>query len=278
MDWLTEPLGYSFFRTGLAVAVVSGALCGLVGVFVVLRQMSYIGHGLAHAIFGGAVASYMTGINFYLGASAWGFTAALIINDLTRRRRIGADAAIGIVTTASFAVGVALISRSTGFTRSFDAALFGNVLAVTGADLAVVCVVAVLAGAVVFFRYKQLVFTTFDREVAEASGLETGRLDILIALTLAATVVATLQVLGATLVAAALVIAPSVARLLTERFSQMLWLSTGIGAACGAIGMFLSWQFNIASGAAIVLVSAAFFLGVLAATAPRRRSAPRAAS
>ena len=95
--------------------------------------MSYIGHGLSHAVFGGAVASYVMGVNFYVGAGIWGFAAALLINALTRRRQIGADAAIGIITTASFAFGVALISQYRRFTRNFDAALFGNILGVTNA-------------------------------------------------------------------------------------------------------------------------------------------------
>ena len=120
----------------MIAATTVGALCGLIGVYVVLRKMSYIGHGLSHAIFGGAVVSYVMSINFYLGASIWGFLSALLINATTRRRKfIAADAAIGIITTASFALGVALISRYRTFTRSFDAALFGNILGVTNNDL-----------------------------------------------------------------------------------------------------------------------------------------------
>ena len=113
IDFFTDPLAYQFFRNGLYAATLSGALCGMMGVYIVLRRMSYIGHGLSHSVFGGAVVSYIIGINFYLGAGAWGFLSALLINATARRRKIGADAAIGIVTTASFALGVALISRRT---------------------------------------------------------------------------------------------------------------------------------------------------------------------
>ena len=118
-----EPFQYEFFLKGAVAATLVGALCGFVGVYVVLRGMSYIGHGLAHAIFGGAVVSYVMSINFFVGASVWGFASAVLINMTTRGRKIGADAAIGIVTTASFALGIALISRYKTFTRSFDAAL-----------------------------------------------------------------------------------------------------------------------------------------------------------
>src|SRR5947208_5030605 len=107
MHFLLDPLQFGFVRHALIVCAVAGALCGLLGVFVTLRGMSYIGHGLSHAIFGGAVVSYILQFNFYVGAGAWGFLSALLIHAVTRKRQIGADAAIGIVTTASFAVGVA---------------------------------------------------------------------------------------------------------------------------------------------------------------------------
>jgi ABC-type Mn2+/Zn2+ transport system permease subunit len=119
MDTLLEPFEFAFFRNGMAVATLAGALCGMVGVYVVLRGMSYIGHGLSHAIFGGAVASFVTNVNFFVGAGVWGVVSALLVSRVARRRTIGADAAIGVVTTASFALGLALISATTGFTRNF---------------------------------------------------------------------------------------------------------------------------------------------------------------
>ncbi len=131
IELLIEPFQFEFFRNGTMAAVLAGALCGLIGVYIVLRGMSYIGHGLSHAIFGGAVVAYVMQWNFYLGAGMWGFLAALLINQTVRKTQINADAAIGVITTASFAVGVALISRYRSFTRSFDAALFGNILGVT---------------------------------------------------------------------------------------------------------------------------------------------------
>lgn len=271
MDVLVEPFRHAFFRNGMAVATLAGALCGLVGVYVVLRGMSYIGHGLSHAIFGGAVASFVVNINFYLGAGAWGLVSALLINGVARRRKIGADAAIGVITTASFAFGVALISlHPRTFRRNFEAALFGNVLGVTGADVAVVAVVATGVAAAVFLRYRALLYSTFDPEVAEISGLRTARVDALLALLLAAVIVTTMPVLGVTLVAAALVIPPVVARMLTDRFGRMLWLSIAVGSVAGFSGMYLSWHLNIASGASVVLVGAALFTVVYAVTGRRR--------
>ncbi|MDP9466423.1 MAG: metal ABC transporter permease, partial [Actinomycetota bacterium] len=124
-ETLLDPFGYEFFVKGLVAAVLAGALCGLIGVFVTLRGMSYIGHGLSHAIFGGYAAAPLIGLPIVLGAGLWGLASALAINAVARSRRIGADAAIGVVTTASFALGVALLTRFGNTGPSFDALLFG---------------------------------------------------------------------------------------------------------------------------------------------------------
>lgn len=277
MNWLLEPLGFAFFRDGLAVAIIAGALCGLVGVFVVLRSMSYIGHGLSHAIFGWAVLSFILGVNFYIGAAAGGFASALLVNRVARRRSIGADAAIGVVTTGIFAVGIALISRpSRGFTRNFEAALFGQILGVQTRDVVIVAAVAVLVALAIIANYRGLLFSTFDPEVAAVSGVPTGRLDALLALILAGTIVATMQVLGVTLIAAALVIPPVIARMLTDSFSRMLVWSSAIGAVMGLVGMFASYYLDISSGASIVLVGAVAFALVFTASGTRRTVLPSA--
>ena len=270
-DALTEPFAFEFFRNGLVVATIAGALCGLVGVYVVLRGMSYIGHGLSHSIFGGAVASSVAGVNVLLGAAVWGFASALLISGVTRRRVIGGDAAIGVITTAAFAIGVALISARRSFSRNFDALLFGNVLGVERSDIAVVAAVALGAAAVVFLGYRQLLFTTFDPEVAETSGLATGRVDALFSLVLAMSIIATMRVLGVTLIAATLVVPPVVARMLTNSFSRMLVLSTLLGSACGFVGMYASFRLDIASGASIVLTGAVLFVVVFVLTGAQSR-------
>ena len=260
------PLEYEFFVRGLIVATLVGGLCGLIGVYVVLRQMAYIGHGLAHAIFGGAVTSYVLSINFFLGASLWGFVSAMLINMASRRRSISADAAIGIVTTSSFALGIALISKFRNFTRSFDAALFGNILGITQADMFAIFAVAAVAAVAVFIGYKYLLFTTFDYEVARFYGVPTGWIDAGFALLLAAVIVVSLQVLGVTMIAAAIVIPPVSARLLTNDFTKMLLLSVVIGAFCGLGGLYMSFYIDVSSGASVVLFSASVFLVALGYT------------
>lgn len=266
---LTEPLQFDFFVRALIAATMVGALTGLVGVYVVLRRMSYIGHGMSHAVFGGAVVGYVAGFNFYVAAGLWGFISALLINQTTRRRQIGADAAIGIVTTASFALGVALISRASSFTRNFDAALFGNLLGVTRSDLLVIAGVLVVTAAAIFFLYKQLLFVTFDGEVAPIYGVPSGWIDSFFALVLAATIIASIRIMGVTLIAASLVIPPVIARLITDRFAAMLVISTAVGAAVAFVGMFVSYHADIASGASIVLLSAALFVVTIVAVSLR---------
>jgi ABC-type Mn2+/Zn2+ transport system permease subunit len=260
-----EPLQYEFFLRGLLAATLVGGLCGLIGTYIVLRKMAYIGHGLSHAIFGGAVVSYVLSINFFIGASAWGFLSALIITFMTRRKEIAADAAIGIVTTASFAMGLAIISRYKTFTRSFDAALFGNILGVSGQDLIAIIIVSAVSITTIILGYKLLLFTTFDREVAQLYGVPTGWIDAGFSL------IVSLQVLGVTLIASAIVIPPIVARLLTNSFMKMLFLSSVIGSLCGLCGIYLSFYIDVSSGATIVLLSTALFAIVLGYTSIRNK-------
>ncbi|MCP4359292.1 MAG: metal ABC transporter permease [Chloroflexi bacterium] len=270
METLLTPFQFEFFRHGTIAAVLVGSLCGLIGVYIVLRGMSYIGHGLSHAIFGGAVVAFVMQINFYVGAGLWGFIAALLINQTVKRTRINADAAIGVITTASFAIGVALISRYRRFTQSFDAALFGNILGVTATDVWVIVGVTALIVLVVGLLYKQLLFTTFDSEVAQVYGVPTGWIDTWFALILAAAIIASIQILGVTMIAAALVIPAITARLLTDSFHRMIVISTGMGGLTGLLGMYLSFYVDVSSGATIVLLQAFFFSLALLVMSHRR--------
>ena len=275
MTGLLQPFQYEFFRNGMLSAVLVGALCGMIGVYIVLRGMSYIGHGLSHAIFGGAGVAFVLSWNFYLGAGLWGFLAAVLINQTVRRTRIGADAAIGVVTTASFAVGVALISRYRRFTRSFDAALFGNILGVKSEDVWVILGITVLIALVIVLLYKQMLFATFDSAVAQVYGVRIEWIETIFALVLAAALIASMQILGVTLVAAALIIPAITARLLTDSFDAMIVLSTIIGAMSGLIGMFLSFYADVASGATIVLLQASFFVIALTISSLRKQATQR---
>ncbi len=270
MEALLSPFAYPFFIKGLGVATLAGGLCGLIGVYITLRGMSYIGHGLSHAIFGGFAASSIININYYLGAGVWGLASALAINKVTRSRRIGADAAIGVITTSSFALGVALLSHYGSKGPAFDAALFGSIIGVSAGDVWALAGITTFTVAVIFLNYRALLFATFDPEVADVSGVRVARTDALLMLVLSLAILATLTVIGVTLVAATLVIPAVVARMLTHRFSRMLWLSTVIGAGCGFVGMNLSYHLDVPSGTMIVLTGALTFTVVLSLTGGRR--------
>ena len=257
---MLEPFAYEFFVRGLIAATLVGSLCSLIGVYIVLRRMSYIGHGLSHAVFGGAVVSYILSFNFFIGASVWGFLSALLITLTTRKRKIGSDAAIGIITTASFALGIALISRFKSFTRNFDDALFGNILGVTEGNLIAILVVSLVTVVIVIIGYKLFLFATFDPEVAGFYGVPTVWVDTMFSLVLAATIVVSIRVLGVTMIAAAIVIPPIIARLLTDSFKTMILLSTGIGAFCGLGGIYISYFVDVSSGASVVLFSTLLFV------------------
>ena len=273
MHVLLEPFQYGFLRHALVVCTFAGALCGLLGVFVTLRGMSYIGHGLSHAIFGGAAVSAAIGLNFFVGAGIWGLGSGLAISRVTRRRIIGSDAAIGVITTASFAFGIALLGFYSRVKQSIEATVFGSVLGVSQADMWVVIGVAVVTAIVVVARYRPLLFTTFDAEVAQASGVNTDRVDALMMLLLCASILASMKVLGVTLIAAALVVPSVIARMLTDSFTKMLWLSSLIGGLAGLVGMYLSYHLDVSSGAAIVLLD---FLVFAVVFAPHRHQGPPA--
>ncbi len=201
----------------------------------------------------------------------------MLILLIARRRSIGADAAIGVITSASFAIGLVIISVYGSFTRNFDAVLFGNVLGVGTGDVVIVASVATVAAAAVFLRYRQLLFTTFDPEVAEVSGVSTARMDVLLAVLLTALITVCMNVLGVTMIAAMLVIPPVIGRLLTDSFHRMLWISVAVGTFCGFVGVYLSYYLNWASGPAVVLTGAVLFVCAYVASTVRRRRLPEAA-
>ncbi len=272
LDELLRPYEFEFFRNGLIVATIAGALCGLIGCYVVLRSMSYIGHGLSHSIFGGFAFASLIGVNVFLGAGAWGLATALLIGSITRRRPVGSDAAIGVVTTASFALGLAMVQLFGSADTDAEAALFGNVLGVSRNDVYLITAVSVVTVAVIVVAYRRLLFVTFDPEVAEVSGVKVSVTDAVLMLLLAASILVTMNVLGVTLIAAALVVPAVVARLLTSSFTTMLVIATVVGALTGVVGMNLSYHLDIASGPTIVLTGAVLFVLAFIASGVRGRA------
>jgi manganese/iron transport system permease protein/iron/zinc/copper transport system permease protein len=267
-----DPYRYQFFTNGVVVATIAGALCGLLGVFVVLRGMSYIGHGLSHAVFGGAAASAVMQLNYFVGAGIWGVASGVIIGRIARRRLIGADAAIGVVTTASFALGLALLNRFGQAKKSIEAVLFGSVLGVRTADIVAVALVTVLTVVIVVVLYRRLLFATFDPDVAQVSGVKVAWIEALLMVLLSLTILVTMRVIGTLLISALLVIPASVARMTTNSFARMLWISPIVGALSGFLGMNLSYHLDTSASATIILVATAMFITVYTVSGIRGRS------
>jgi len=268
---LFEPYAFQFFRNGIVVATVAGALCGLLGVFVVLRGMSYIGHGLSHAVFGGAAASAVIGINFFIGAGIWGIISGVLIARVARRRVLGADAAIGVVTTASFALGLALMNRYGQASKSIEAVLFGSVLGVKVSDIIAVSLVAVFALAVIVVWYRKLLFSTFDPDVAQVSGVNVSVVEVVLLSLLSLTILVTMRVIGTLLISALLVIPAAAARMTTNSFSKLLWISPLIGAVTCFFGMNLSYHLDTSASATIILLDALVFIVVYTVAGTRNR-------
>ena len=269
---LLEPYGFEFFRHGIVVATIAGALCGLLGVFVVLRGMSYIGHGLSHAVFGGAAASAVIGVNFFLGAGIWGVVSGVLIARVARRRVLGADAAIGVVTTASFALGLALMNRYGQASKSIEAVLFGSVLGVRTADILAVALVAALSLGIIVVWYRRLLFSTFDRDVAQVSGVNVGIVEAVLLALLSLTILVTMRVIGTLLISALLVIPAAAARMTTNSFSRLLWLSPVIGAVTCFVGMNVSYHLDTSASATIILLDAVIFVVVYAIAGIKNRA------
>lgn len=268
---LLEPYTFQFFRNGVVVATIAGALCGLLGVFVVLRGMSYIGHGLSHAVFGGAAASAVIGINFFIGAGIWGIVSGVLIARVARRRVLGADAAIGVVTTASFALGLALMNRYGQASKSIEAVLFGSVLGVKTSDIFAVSAVALFALAVVVVWYRKLLFSTFDPDVAQVSGVNVSVVEMVLLSLLSLTILVTMRVIGTLLISALLVIPAASARMTTNSFSRLLWISPAIGAVTCFAGMNLSYHLDTSASATIILLDALIFVVVYTIAGTRNR-------
>ena len=259
MSYLTEPFEYDFFARALIVTILIGALAGAIGPFILVRRMAYIGQGMSQSILGGVALGVTWGLDLYLGAfAAAGIAAGLIY--FVRSRGLPVDTAIGIVASALFAVGVAVVSSSRDRRLNSANLLFGNVLGVDTEDIVLVTVVSVLAGIVLFTNYKKMLAVTHNSAVAAAHGVGAKVMEIVFSALLAMVVVTALRVLGVLLVAATLLIPAATATMTLRSFSSITIASTLLGVAFAVIGLFLSFHRNIASGPAIVLVGTAVFV------------------
>lgn len=275
MGWLTEPLRYSFMQTGMLAAVLIGLTCAILGVYVVLRSMAFIGDALAHTVLPGLVAAYLLGLNLLLGAVVAGVATAMGIGWLSRRGTLREDTAIGVVFTGMFALGVLLMSAADSF-RDFTNMLFGNILGITPTDLKLIAGLALLVLVVLFLFHKELELTSFDPTHARVMGLKADVVRYGLLLLLSLTVVAGIQAVGVVLISALLITPAAAASLLTNSLPRMMLLSAAIAVVSGVVGLYVSYYFDVASGAAIVLSCTACFVAASMVAAIRRRSSENA--
>ncbi len=258
-DWLIDPLQFSFIVRALIAAVLVGIVGSVLGTYIVLRGMAFLGDALAHTILPGVVIAFLFGWPLAVGALIAGVLTALGIGALTERGGIREDTAIGVIFAGSFALGVALLSRSGSYTVDLAHFLFGNLLAVSAADLWLIASLGGLVLLSIALFYKEFLVISFDLTLATTLRLSTRFFRYLLLLLIAVTIVVSLQVVGIALMLAVLVTPAATASLLTHHLPPMMALSAALGALSGIIGLYLSFYLNIASGPAVVLVATLFF-------------------
>jgi len=258
--WLVEPLSYQFMQRGLLAAVMVGVLCAVIGCYVVLRSMAFIGDAMAHAVLPGVAVSYLLKGDLFVGALGAALAVALGIGAISRRGQVREDSAIGILFAAALALGVMLISSMRTYAVDLSHILFGNVLGVSVRDLVLTGSAAAVVLAAVALLYKELVLVSFDPVLAATLRLPAERLRLTLLVLLALTIVVSLQTVGIGLVSALLVTPAATAHLLTRRLPRMMAIAAAIGVASSVIGLYASYYLDVASGAAIVLTATAFFL------------------
>ena len=263
MDLILEPLTLGFFVRALIASAMVGLVCAVVGTYVVLRGIAFIGDAIAHASFPGVVAAFLLGIPFYLGAAVAAVSTALAIGYVTKRAGIRQDTAIGVLFAGTFALGVFMFSAIQGYVADLFSFLFGNVLAISPQDLVALVVLGLGVIVVVALLWKELLYATFDPLGAAASGIPVERLEYLFLALVALTIVVSLQAVGIILVVAMLVTPAATAQMLTVRFTRLMAVAAIVGISSVIIGLYLSYWLDVASGATIVLVQTGMFLVAL---------------
>jgi manganese/iron transport system permease protein len=271
IDFFLAPLEYEFFVRALVASALVGVACAVVGAFVVLKGMSFVGDAVSHSAFPGVVLAYLLGLPIILGGAVAAIGTALGIGALTRKSGLRADAVIGVLFAGMFALGVALFSSIPNYVGDLFHFLFGDVLGISFADLISLTVLASLLLLIVWVLWKELLFATFDPLGAGAAGLPVRRLDDLLLILIAVTIVVSLQAVGIVLVVAMITTPAATAQLLVKRFGQMIALAAVIGVASSIVGLYVSYALDIASGASIVLTETVAFLVALLFTSMRSR-------
>ena len=269
LAWFSDPFAYPFMIRALWACVIVGIVCPVLGSYVVLRGMAFLGDALAHIILPGVVIAFLLDWPLPVGALLVGIAAALLIGALSRRTEIKEDAAIGVVFAGAFALGVALISLQRSYAVDLAHILFGDLLGVSNADLILMAVLGCVVILLVITFYKEFLVLSFDPILAQTLRLPVAVLQYLLLILLAVVIVLSIQAVGVALVLAMLVTPASAAYLLTRRLWSMMVIASGIGLLSSLVGLLISFHLNIPSGPSIVLVETAVF-GLVFFFAPGR--------
>lgn len=262
IDFLADLLNpdLAFLPKALAVAVMSSIVCGVVGTFVVLRGMAFIGDAVAHAVFPGLAVAFVVGGNLVIGGSVAGVLTAVLVAMFSQNRRLKEDAIIGVFFVAAFALGIVVISQAPGYAGSLQQFLFGSITGIPDSDLYVVGGTGILVLAAIFLFHKEFVTISLDRESARAMGVPVFWLDLVLYVLVTLAVVISVQTIGNILVLALLVTPAATARLLTDRLGVMMLLAPILGGVAALIGLYVSWSWDLPTGGTIVLILTAGFL------------------
>jgi manganese/iron transport system permease protein len=263
IGFVADPLAYGFMQRGLAAAILVGIVCAVMGTFVVLKGLAFIGDAVSHAAFPGLVIAFMLGLPLYLGGAVASVGTALAIGFVSRRGRLRFDTTVGVLFAGTFALGILLFSTIKNYVADLLGYLLGNVLGIGLGDLVQVAVLGAVVLIVVIVIRKELLFATFDPLGAAASGLPVALLEYLLLALLGVTIVVSIQAVGIVMVVAMLVTPAATAQLLVVRFERLMLLATVFATLAAISGLYLSFYLNLASGASIVLIETVFFIVAL---------------
>lgn len=259
MEFITDPLQFSFFIRALLAAILVGILCPILGTFVVLRGMAFLGDALAHIILPGVVVAFLLGFPIIFGALVMGVLTALGVGAISERAALREDSTIGVIFAGSFALGIALLSATDGYAVDLSHFLFGNLLGVSWFDLGVMSAISLVVLTVIIAFFKELRAISFDRTLARTMNLPVRLFDYSLLILIALTVVVALEAVGVSLMLAMLVTPSATATFFTNRLQPMMLVSAAIGVFSGIFGLYASFYLNIASGPAVVLTATLIF-------------------
>ncbi len=266
MDIITEalidPFSYGFMVRALVVSVLVGAMCPLIGAYIVTRNMAFIGDAMAHAILPGIVAGFLVGVTPFAGAVPAGVAVALLIGYIVRRTGVSEDTSIGILFAGLFALGLTMLTIADGLPVDLEDIILGQVLGVSTVDAVATFVLAGVVVVVLYGFHKELLFASFDPTGATVIGLRTDLLEYLLLVLMAVVIILSVQAAGIVLVMAMLVTPAATAYLLVQRFVSVMAVGAVIGMGSAVVGLYLSFHYNLPSGPAMTLVATAVFVVV----------------